>query len=150
MGNICRSPSAEGYFRKIIKDQGLEEKIEIDSAGTHAYHVGESPDPRSVKAASKRDVDLSYIRARQVTEADFNNYDFVLAMDHQNHDTMLNSFAPKNFSARLSLFLDFSNNYKGKAVPDPYYGGVNGFENVLDLIEEASTGLLNELKKNYL
>ena len=145
MGNICRSPSAEGVFNKIITDQLLQDKFSIDSAGTHAYHIGEAPDLRSQKAAKEREVDLSKIRARKVIMGDFEDFDYLLAMDEDNHSIMLQA-CPEEHQHKIKLFLEYAPHLKTREVPDPYYGGVYGFEKVLDLIEEASTGFIEELK----
>ena len=145
MGNICRSPSAEGVFNKIITDQLLQDKFSIDSAGTHAYHIGEAPDLRSQKAAKEREVDLSKIRARKVIMGDFEDFDYLLAMDEDNHSIMLQA-CPEEHQHKIKLFLEYAPHLNTREVPDPYYGGAYGFERVLDLIEEASTGFIEELK----
>lgn len=145
MGNICRSPSAEGVFNKLINEQQLEDSFSIDSAGTHAYHTGESPDLRSQKAAQEREVNLSKIRARKVIMGDFEDYDFLLAMDKNNHSDMMQA-CPEEYQHKIKLFLDYAPHLDTNEVPDPYYGGDYGFERVLDLIEEASTGFLQKLK----
>jgi len=144
MGNICRSPTAEGVFRHKVVDAGLEDNIHIDSAGTIAYHVGHPPDPRAQKAALKRGIDLSTQRARRVTSADFEEFDFVIAMDSDNHYE-LEAICPAEHEDRLHMFLKFAQNSGETDVPDPYYGGGYGFETVLDLIEDASEGLLQHL-----
>ena len=149
MGNICRSPTAEGVFRRKIIDAGLEDIIQIDSAGTHAYHVGHPPDMRAQKAALRRGIDLSSQRARRVTSDDFIAFDFVVAMDSDNHYE-LEAICPSAHEDRLHMFLKFANNSAETEVPDPYYGGGNGFETVLDLIEDASEGLLQHLKQQKL
>lgn len=145
MGNICRSPSAEGVFNKIIADQNLLDKFLIDSAGTHAYHIGERSDLRSQKAAKERGVDLSKIRARKVIMGDFEDFDYLLAMDKDNHSVMLQA-CPEEHHHKVKLFLEYAPHLETQEVPDPYYGGTYGFERVLDLIEEASTGFIKELK----
>ncbi len=147
MGNICRSPTAEGVFRKLIDDEGLSEQIEIDSAGTHAYHVGEQPDRRSQAAAERRGVSLSAIRARRVAADDFRRFDYVLAMDRLNLH-MLTEQAGDEFAERVTLFLDFGAGQESE-VPDPYYGGSAGFERVLDLVEDASRGLLGSIRERH-
>jgi len=147
MGNICRSPTAEGYFRHIVKEAGLTDKIKIDSAGTHAYHIGSPPDHRAQAAASKRGIDLSSLRGRKVENKDFNNFDYVLGMDNSNHSD-LQEVAGGN-AENLFMFLEFANNFSETEVPDPYYGGDQGFEHVLDLIEDASRGLLNDIKEKH-
>lgn len=149
MGNICRSPTAEGVFRHKIMDAGLDDRIHIDSAGTIAYHVGNPPDPRAQRAALDRGIDLSAQRARRVTKRDFEEFDFVLAMDSDNHYE-LEAICPTGYEDRLHMFLKFARNSRETDVPDPYYGGVNGFETVLDLIEDASEGLLKHLKDQKL
>jgi len=149
MGNICRSPTAEGVFRKIVNDEGLSHAIEIDSAGTHAYHVGSKPDPRSQAAAQNRSVDLSIQRARKVNELDFELFDYILPMDRENYSNLL-EICPAHFENKLQLFLEFANDIPDVEVPDPYYGGNQGFERVLDMIEDASKGLLWHIKTRHL
>jgi len=146
MGNICRSPTAEGVFRHYLRTQAPDLDVEIDSAGTHDYHVGEPPDPRTVKAAAKRGIDLSSLRARQVQDADFERFDLILAMDQLNHSTLLGRSAPWQH-ARIRLLLEFAADAGRQDVPDPYYGGEPGFEMVLDLVEQASVGLVGELRR---
>lgn len=148
MGNICRSPSAEGVFRDKVSAAGLSDKIQIDSAGTHAYHIGNSPDPRSQEAAIKRDYDLSAQRARKVEVEDFDEFDYVIAMDMSNEDD-LQAICPTALEDKIHLFLKFSDNSNVKEVPDPYYGAGNGFEIVLDLIEDAADGLIAHLQKHH-
>jgi protein-tyrosine phosphatase len=144
LGNICRSPSAEGVFRKLLISRGLEQQVHIDSAGTHAYHVGEPPDARAQQAAARRGVDLADLRGRQVTVEDFTTYDYVLAMDRENLHN-LERICPMDASHKLRLFMDFAHNWSNEEVPDPYFGGKRGFEQVLDMIEDAAEGLLAEL-----
>lgn len=146
MGNICRSPTAEGVFRRVAADLAPELKVEIDSAGTHAYHLGQPPDPRARRAAERRGFDLSGQRARQVKVEDFTYYELVLAMDRQNHEA-LRELAPPEWHERIRLFLEFAPELGRADVPDPYYGGVTGFEQVLDLVEHASRGLVEHLKR---
>ena len=143
-GNICRSPTAEGVFRQHVAQAGLEGRIEIASAGTHDYHVGEPPDARSVAHAARRGYDLTALRARQVSRADFHEFDRILAMD-RGHLRQLQAIAPAGSPSRLAMFLDHSGNWRGQDVPDPYYGGARGFEEVLDMVEEAAAGLLEEI-----
>jgi len=145
MGNICRSPTAEGVFRHKVKQANLEEKISIDSAGTHAYHVGNSPDPRAQEAARKRDIDLSQQRARRVSVEDFTKFDYVIAMDESNRDDLL-AICPLGYEDRIYLFLDFAE-CEETEVPDPYYGQGRGFEIVLNLVEQAAAGLLEHIRK---
>lgn len=144
MGNICRSPSAEGVFRKVAAERAPDLRFEIDSAGTHAYHVGEPPDPRSQAAAARRGVDLSEIRARKVEPVDFLNFDWVLAMDETNL-AALSGICPADASDKLKLFLEFLDDPSRREVPDPYYGGHQGFEQVLDLVEQASEAFVRHL-----
>jgi len=145
MGNICRSPTAEGVFRHIVKKEGLDGRIFTDSAGTHAYHIGEQPDLRSQETARKRGIDLSDLRGRKAVSQDFAEFDYILAMDNDNYQ-LLQQLAPSNDDATLKLFLEFSKDYSETEVPDPYYGGDQGFEHVFDLVESASYGLLEEIK----
>jgi protein-tyrosine phosphatase len=149
MGNICRSPSAEGVFRHIVTEQRLDNRILIDSAGTHAYHVGEPPDRRAQATALSRGIDLSLQVARRFDVADFEIFDYVLAMDHDNL-RILRSLCPVDQQHKLSLFLAFAPHLGEEEVPDPYYGGDSGFERVLDLIEAASEGLLADIRQRYL
>lgn len=146
LGNICRSPTAEGVFTKLVRDKGYEHLIEVDSAGTHAYHVGASPDARAQAAADKRGVDLSILRGRKVEAADLDNFDYVLAMDHENHHNLMAISTADNRN-KIHLFLKFARNASLEEVPDPYYGGERGFEHVLDLVEDASLGLLESILK---
>lgn len=147
MGNICRSPTAEGVFRHLVEEQGLAGKIIIDSAGTHDYHIGDAPDARSQAAAARRGYDLSGLRARQVVRDDFSRFDYVLAMDQANLG-LLQQQCPENYRNRLKLFLEFADDGALREVPDPYYGGAQGFEQVLDLVENAGRGLLRAIIKN--
>jgi protein-tyrosine phosphatase len=143
-GNICRSPTAEGVFRHLIREAGLETAIESASAATHGYHIGDPPDPRTVASAKRRGFDLSAQRARKVKVDDFHTFDLILAMD-EGHFAYLDSLRPNDARAEVKLFLDYHPERKQKDVPDPYYGGPDGFEQVLDLIEEASKVLLSQL-----
>lgn len=145
MGNICRSPTAEGVFRKVVEDAGMADVINIDSAGTHAYHTGEPPDRRAQAAASRRGFELSEIRARRVVGEDFVEFDYVVAMDEDNL-LHLKDCATAESTSELVLFLQFSE-CRESEVPDPYYGGASGFERVLDLVEDASRGLLEHIRK---
>lgn len=146
MGNICRSPTAEGVFRDKVKQENLDEKISIDSAGTHAYHVGNPPDERAQQAALKRNIDLSMQRARRVDSSDFSAFDYIIAMDKSNKEDLL-SICPTGYEDRVHLFLDFANSEESE-VPDPYYGQGRGFEIVLNLVEDASEGLLKHIRNN--
>lgn len=148
MGNICRSPTAQGVFAHLVNSEELSDAITIDSAGTYAYHVGESPDERARAAAMKRGIDLGSQRARRVAEPDFLEFDYVLAMDRDNYDELL-SICPPGHTDKLRLFLEFAPELGVQEVPDPYYGGITGFERVLDLIEQASRGLLANIREQY-
>lgn len=148
MGNICRSPTAEAVFRAKVAAAGLAEQIQIDSAGTHNYHIGKAPDARTQKAALRRGYDLSALRARQVIKQDFLDFDFVLAMDGANL-SILQRLRPFNTSRHLGLLLEFSRHHTEREVPDPYYGGEDGFEQVLDMIEDATEGLLIDLRAGH-
>ena len=149
MGNICRSPTAHGVFVKILNDQSLTSVVQVDSAGTHAYHIGKGADERSQLAASRRGIDLSSLRARQVKPADFHEFDYVLAMDDDNLQH-LEMICPIEQRKKLQLFMTFAPQMKKREVPDPYYGGSSGFEQVLDLVEAAAEGLLQDIKNNHL
>jgi len=144
MGNICRSPSAEGVFRSLVAARAPQLAVEIDSAGTHDYHVGEPPDDRAIAAARRRGIDLSSLRARTVQTSDFDAFDLILAMDEQNLRE-LRRRAPAARHDRIRLMMEFAPSSAVRAVPDPYYGGSQGFEQVLDLLEEAAAGLLREM-----
>jgi protein-tyrosine phosphatase len=144
LGNICRSPTAEAVFRDLVRREAVDLAIEIDSAGTHAYHIGSAPDTRAIAAAQRRGIDMSPLRARVVEPADFERFDLLLAMDEQNYRHLL-GMAPPHQRDRVRLLLDFAPESGRRDVPDPYYGGATGFEDVLDLIEEAARGLLAAL-----
>lgn len=144
LGNICRSPSAEGVFRHVARRRAPDLVVEIDSAGTHDYHVGSAPDPRAVNAALRRSIDLSALRARQVSAEDFERFDLILAMDEENLRE-LRARAQPQYHERIKLLMDYAPQATRKVVPDPYYGGSQGFEEVLDLLEEAAEGLLQDL-----
>jgi len=148
LGNICRSPTAEGVFRHIVQESGHESWITTDSAGTHAYHVGEQPDRRAQQTALSRGIDISDLRGRKAISDDFNEFDYVLAMDDENYQ-MLEQICPAGMNEKLHLFLDFSQDFSETQVPDPYYGGDQGFEHVFDLVESASKGLLEDIKKRF-
>jgi protein-tyrosine phosphatase len=146
MGNICRSPTAEGVFRAHVRRHAPGLDIEIDSAGTHAYHVGEPPDPRTIAAATRRGIDLTGLRARQVHDEDFERFDLILAMDRLNHVTLLDRSPPEHHE-RIRKLLEFAGKTAPVDVPDPYYGGAKGFDDVLDLVESAAKGLLAEIRR---
>lgn len=147
MGNICRSPTAESVFRAQVAAAGLANQIEVDSAGTHDYHVGDPPDSRAQSAAAKRGYDLKRLRGRQVGQKDFVDYDFILAMDTENL-SRLHVQCPPQYAHKLGLFLEYSKNFLQREVPDPYYGGPAGFETVLDMAEDAGQGLLARLRRD--
>lgn len=145
LGNICRSPTAEIVFREIVAREAPDLRLEIDSAGTAAYHVGSPPDSRTRQAALRRGYDMSALRARVVESKDFDRFDLILAMDRQNFDA-LRQRAPATAHQRIRMFLEFAPDADTTDVPDPYYGGPNGFEEVLDLVEAAARGLLEHVR----
>lgn len=145
MGNICRSPTAEGVFRHFVEAAGLMDSVSVDSAGTHAYHVGEAPDRRSQAAAERRGYSLESIKARRVRESDFDEFDLILAMDRDNLAN-LRAGSDTAHHHKIRLFLEYSAGPEAE-VPDPYYGGATGFERVLDLIEDASERLIENLRQ---
>lgn len=147
-GNICRSPTAEGVLRHQAKLAGLEDRLKIDSAGTHGYHIGDPPDRRSVAAARKRGIDLSSLRARKVAAGDFGNFDYVIALD-RGHFDLLQADCPPAHLARLSLFLKHLDEKDLHDVPDPYYGNAKGFDDVLDLIERGCAALLAHIRREH-
>lgn len=149
MGNICRSPTAHGVFRARVISENLADEISIDSAGTHAYHVGNPPDRRAQETAQRRGIDLSDLMARRVEAGDFGRFDFVVAMDQDNF-LSLSEICPDEHRDKLHLFMDFAPQMRTREVPDPYYGGAAGFERVFDLIEAASAGLLTEIRRRHL
>jgi protein-tyrosine phosphatase len=151
LGNICRSPTAEAVFRKIVDEEisknNLPFDIVIDSAGTGDWHIGRSPDSRAQSAGKQRGFDLSPLKGRQVSRDDFSTFDYVLAMDDQNLKDLQKIASGSQFKGHLGLFLEFST-MPEREVPDPYYGGASGFDHVLDLVEDASRGLLTHILKN--
>lgn len=148
MGNICRSPTAEAVFRHLVEQAGLAEQILIDSAGTHDYHIGEAPDARTRRAARQRGYDMSQLRGRQVGAEDFARFDYVLAMDEANLD-ILKRLRPRDAQSYLGLFLKFAERHSEREVPDPYFGGADGFEKVLDMVEDAAQGLLAHIRRTH-
>ncbi len=144
-GNICRSPTAEGVLRHLAAAAGLGESVLAESAGTHSYHVGEPPDPRTIQAAANRGIDLSGQRARRVRSEDFHAFDLILAMD-RGHLAHLQALQPNGARADIKLFLEYHPSGKLKDVPDPYYGGANGFEDVLDMVEQAAAQLIEHIR----
>jgi protein-tyrosine phosphatase len=135
-------------FRKLVQDAGLDDQIETDSAGTHAYHVGKGPDRRALEAAAGRNLHFDDLRARQTTENDFIEFDYVLAMDMDNFHN-LSEICPLGYESRLSMFMDYAQTIRMREVPDPYYGGADGFEKVLDMVEDASQGLLDAIREEH-
>jgi protein-tyrosine phosphatase len=145
LGNICRSPTADGVLRHLIEQEKLEHVIHVDSAGTGDWHIGHAPDKRTIAAAKKRGYDLSFLRARLVEPNDFSEFDYILAMDNSNLAN-LKRMKPANYKGKLDLFLSFSDQAHYKEVPDPYHGDTEDFELVLDLVEDAAQGLLTYLR----
>ena len=148
MGNICRSPTAEAVFRHYVENAGLSERILIDSAGTHDYHIGDKPDSRAQRAAQQRGYDMSKLRGRQMGEDDFRRFDYVLAMDKANL-AILQRIVPPGSDSQLGLFLEYARHHAEREVPDPYYGGADGFERVLDMVEDAANGLLQHVRQHH-
>lgn len=148
MGNICRSPTAEGVFRHVVTRSGMAERITIDSAGTHAYHVGEPPDRRAQQAALRRGIDISAQRARKVMLEDFDRFNYVLSMDEENLKHLLTLSEPTHRD-KVRLLMEFAPDFGEREVPDPYYGGAAGFERVLDMVEVASEALLAHIRERH-
>jgi protein-tyrosine phosphatase len=149
MGNICRSPTAHGVFSALVEKEGLSQAVEIDSAGTHAYHVGSAPDRRAQATAQERGIDISDLVARRVEPDDFDLFDFVVAMDQDNYMS-LSEICPDQHVDKIYMFMDFADHMRTREVPDPYYGGPSGFDRVFDLVEAASEGLLQEIRQRHL
>lgn len=148
MGNICRSPTAEGVFRHHVERHNLQHAVFIDSAGTHSYHIGNQPDRRAQEAARARGVDLSTLRARRVSSNDFEHFDYILAMDRPNYEDLCQD-CPEEYRHKVQLFMSYAEGVGETEVPDPYYGAKKGFEYVLDLVEAASEGLLKAIKTRH-
>ena len=146
LGNICRSPTAEGIFRKLVEDEGLSSSIDIDSSGTGNWHVGGPPDARATAVARSRGIDLSRLVARQVAADDFHHFDYVIAMDSSNHQN-LSRMCPPGHESHLRMCLSFAPSVGLTDVPDPYYD--DGFDAVFDMIEEAGRGLLTEIRESH-
>lgn len=146
MGNICRSPMAEGVFRHLVRQSGLDDVVRVDSAGTHAFHAGEAPDKRAQTLAAKRGYDITTLRARRVRDKDFEEYDLILAMDWDNL-SLLQQQAPKHAHHKLQLLMRFATEHESATIPDPYYGNQQGFEQALDFIEDACAGLLEVARR---
>ncbi len=149
MGNICRSPSAEGVFRSSVQSGPLRDYVEVASCGTHDYHVGEPADRRSHQAALQRGVDISAHRARQLCKTDFETYDYIIVMDETNYRQAM-QLCPKGCAEKVHYFMDFAPQLGVKEVPDPYHGGPDGFEHVLDLIEAATVGLMADIRERHI
>ncbi|WNK00366.1 low molecular weight protein-tyrosine-phosphatase [Thalassospiraceae bacterium LMO-JJ14] len=149
LGNICRSPTAEGVFRDLVRREGLSDRIQTDSCGTSDWHIGGPPDERACAEAERRGIDLSDLRARQIHPDDFNNFHYVLGMDDQNITRLL-AQCPETGKERVKLFLSFAPEVGRSDVPDPYYGGPDGFADVFDMIDAASRGLLADIRKKHL
>lgn len=147
LGNICRSPTAEGVFRQLLIREQVDSSVHVDSAGTHAYHIGSPPDPRAHEAALRRGVDLSGIRGRRAEKADIEAFDHILAMDRENYENLL--AIAGDHANKIEVLMSYSSRFDEEEVPDPYYGGPNGFDQVLDMIEDASQGLLRELRRRH-
>ena len=148
MGNICRSPLAQGAFEDLVRREGLEDEICVDSAGTHSYHIGIAPDPRAQESARRRGLDLGSQRARRIGPEDCESFDYVLTMDEENYEAV--AALCQNKTAEVRPFLDYAPGRPGREVPDPYFGGEEGFEHVMELVEEASEGLLADIRRQYL
>ena len=146
MGNICRSPMAEGVFRHLIRQSGLDDVVKVESAGTHAFHVGEGPDGRAQATAAKRGYDITDLRARRVEDVDFEKFDLILAMDWDNL-SLLQQQAPKKAHHKLQLLMRFATEHESATIPDPYYGAQQGFDQALDFIEDACAGLLEVARR---
>ncbi len=148
MGNICRSPTAEGVFRRVFEQRAPGLNVQFDSAGTHGYHLGAPPDRRALEAARRRGIDLSGLRARLVQDEDFANFDLLLVMDRSNAQFLLERAAPE-YRSRVQLVMQYATDADRQEVPDPYYGNAPGFEEVLDLLERAAEGLVSELLQSH-
>jgi protein-tyrosine phosphatase len=143
-GNICRSPTAEAIFRHKARAKGFGEHFEVDSAGTHGYHVGDAPDHRTIATAMAQGVDMHDLRARKLQAKDFSEYDLILALDEEHH-AHITRLCPKDARAEVKLFLDYLETHTGQGVPDPYYGGQADFDHVYDLVDRGAEALLNFL-----
>jgi len=145
MGNICRSPTAEGFFRYHLKDSALRRQVSADSAGTHGYHIGDAPDPRAIQAAQRHGVDISRFRARKVTAADFSAHDMIIAMDEVNLAS-LKALCPEDSTAQIELMMSWHPGSAGYEVPDPYYGEFKDFQSMCGLLDSATAGLVADLE----
>jgi len=147
LGNICRSPTAEGIFRDLLKREGLDGVVAVDSCGTGGWHRGDPPDPRAQAEARRRGIDISGLRGRQVAPSDFRSFDYILAMDRENYDDLI-ALCPAELRGRVHMALSFAPQCGEKDVPDPYYGGPGGFAHVYDLLTAASEGLLAAIRRD--
>ena len=147
LGNICRSPTSEGVFRNLVESQALDFEIHVDSAGTAGYHIGQPPDSRAIAAAAKRGVSISHLRARRLNRRDYEKFDYIIGMDLFNYQDLV-SMAPRDYKGKVCLFMDFASDRDLQEIPDPYYGGHDGFERVLDMIEAACLGLIEDIRKH--
>lgn len=148
LGNICRSPAAQGIFEKLVEDAGLSNHIKVDSCGTAAFNVGKNPDPRSIEASARAGYDISQQIARQIQDEDYDNNDFVIAMDRINL-TNIEAWAPKDFDGEINLFMHYCKHGGNAQIPDPYYADASKFDGVIKSLEKASTGLLNHISVKY-
>lgn len=144
LGNVCRSPTAEGVFRALLEREGMGDEVLVDSAGTHAYHIDKSPDPRARTVALARGIDIGRLRARRIRMSDFEEFHQILVMDEQSYDALIFT-CPKIYAHKIGYFLDYAPHLKSKSIPDPFYGDEMGFERMLDMIEDACQGLLQAL-----
>ena len=149
LGNICRSPTAEGVFRDLVAREGLSDKIETDSCGTSGWHRGDPPDRRACQEAKRRGIMIDDLKSRETRDSDFKDFDFIITMDTNNFDT-LTAMSPAKHSDKIHMFLSFAPNVGETEVPDPYYGGDGGFANVFDMIDAASNGLLAHIRDTHL
>lgn len=149
MGNVCRSPMAEGVLTRMLEDAGLSDRFHVASAGTHAYHLGGSPDGRSQIVAGRRGIDLRRLRVHRIAAEDFESYDYLLAMDRDNQTCLLERCPAEEHRHKIQLLLDYAGHLPEREVPDPYYGSLVGFERVMDLLEAGSEGLLLHLRERY-
>lgn len=148
LGNICRSPTAQGVLEKLIENQGLQQSVQVDSAGTGDWHLGEAPDPRAVSAAARRGFEIHRQTARQVERRDFEHFDYILCMDRSNLSTV-REICPRAHRSKLQLLMEFGNSSHHDTVPDPYYSGDQGFELVLDLLEDACDNFLVHVRAEH-
>ena len=148
-GNICRSPTADGVFRHLVQQEGIEGKFNIDSAGTQGYHQGNPPDHRAIKVAAQNGVDMNFLRARRVRENDFDDFDLILAMDQGHYDELI-YLSPSHAKGKIKMFLDFAPHRDENEVPDPWYGTLQDFEYAYELVQDGSTSLLEQLKQDIL